>query len=55
VPTDLIILHATSSLSQVSIYQFLFGFVLMPLQLLPHVGSDSGMSLVEIGESFNQG
>jgi hypothetical protein len=39
----------------VSIYQFLFGFVLMPLQLLPGVGSDTGMTLPEIGRSFARG
>ena len=38
-----------------SIYQFLFGFVLAPLQLVPGVGSADGMSLREVVWSFAGG
>ena len=39
----------------VSIYQLLFGFVLMPLQMLPGVGTAGGMSPREIGDAFASG
>eukprot|EP00614_Pseudopedinella_elastica_P010419 CAMPEP_0172606456 /NCGR_PEP_ID=MMETSP1068-20121228/26656_1 /TAXON_ID=35684 /ORGANISM="Pseudopedinella elastica, Strain CCMP716" /LENGTH=352 /DNA_ID=CAMNT_0013409155 /DNA_START=330 /DNA_END=1388 /DNA_ORIENTATION=+ len=39
----------------VSIYQFLFGFLLAPLQLLPGISSRQGMTMSEIGSSFTSG
>lgn len=39
----------------VSLYQFAFGFLMVPLQFLPGMGSDEGMNASQIGQEFYRG
>ena len=44
--------HVLYLTQTVSIYQFLFGFVLAPLQLFPGIGTATGQSMADITHSF---
>ena len=47
--------HVIHLTQWVSIYQMIFGFILMPLQAIPGLGSENGMTMQQSSDALKQG